>query len=546
VKTFSTKSRTELLHQLNRLSFDVLVIGGGITGSGIALDAASRGLNVILIEMQDFGAGTSSRSTKLIHGGLRYLKQFEFKLVGEVGKERQIIHRNAPHLVRPELMLLPIFKKGSLGKFSTRVAMWAYEFLTGMKSEERHQFLNVNKVGNREPLLNKEDLLGGILYYEYSTDDARLVISVLKEAVSRGARAINYLKVTGFIYEHGKIKGVKTEDQLDAGAYTIHAKYVINASGPWVDELDCLDNTAQGNKLQLTKGVHLVVDHQKLPVKQSVYFDTYDKRMIFVIPHGRKTYIGTTDTFYSGDKQDPLIAAEDKTYLLKCVNDYFKGCLLKLSDIESGWAGIRPLIKKNGKKPSEISRKDEIFNWKSGLITIAGGKLTGYRKMAQRVVDLVAEKIAIAEQRKLPVCSTHKVFLSGGNIGIQAFSLFLENKVKEGLVLGLSEEESSALVRRYGSEIDALYTIIKELKEDPDPILPLSLRAELLYVINNEMCLSPSDFFIRRTGMLYFEIDSVEKYAVPLVTYMQGILKYDESLKARYDKEIQEAILNAR
>lgn len=548
MNTFSAKNRTETLQQLSQISFDMLVIGGGITGAGIALDAVSRGLSVILIEMQDFGAGTSGRSTKLIHGGLRYLKQLEFKLVAEVGKEREIIHRNAPHLVRPEPMLLPITKNGSLGKFSTKLAMRVYELLSGVKREERHRALNVSQVVEREPLLKKENLLGGILYYEYRTDDARLVISVLKEAVLRGAKALNYLKVTGFTYDQGKINGVKAEDQVGSNVHHIRAKYVINASGPWVDELDSLDSTAQGNKLQLTKGVHLVVDHLKLPVKQSVYFDTHDKRMIFVIPRGRKTYIGTTDTFYNGDKQEPLITEEDKGYLLRCVNDYFAGPVLISSDIESAWAGVRPLIKKSGKKPSEISRKDEVFNWKSGLITIAGGKLTGYRKMAQRVVDLVAEKIKTTEQRKLPLCSTHKISLSGGNTGTQTFSQFLENKIREGAALGISEEEASVLVNRYGSEVGELYNIIRELKEKegPAPDLPLSLRSELLYVINNEMCLSPSDFFIRRTGMLYFDIGTVEKCRTTISACMQSALKWDETLKVRYHKEFQRALSMAR
>jgi glycerol-3-phosphate dehydrogenase len=548
LNSFSAKSRTALLQQLDEVSFDVLVIGGGITGAGIALDAASRGLKVGLIEMQDFAAGTSSRSTKLIHGGLRYLKQLEFKLVAEVGKEREIIHRNAPHLTRPDLMLLPITKNGSFGKFTTQLGMWVYEFLAGVKREERHRVLSAIDTTDKEPLLKKETLEGGILYYEYRTDDARLTISVLKEAVSRGALALSYLKATGFIYEQGKIKGVEAEDQLNKRLYKLHATYVVNASGPWVDELDSLDDKSHANKLQLTKGVHLVVDHQKLPVRQSVYFDTYDKRMMFVIPRDGKTYLGTTDTFYNGDKLNPLITDEDKAYVLKCINDYFAGHSLTLSDLESGWAGIRPLIMKPGKKPSEISRKDETFVWDSGLITIAGGKLTGYRKMAQRIVDLIAKKIEIAGQKKLPACSTDHILLSGGKLGSMHFPEFIKHKIPAGITLGLSYEVAEKLLNRYGSETDMLYEIMKALKEteSPNHDLPLWLRGEIVYAIEYEMCLTPSDFFIRRTGMLYFDIDSVKSYRTALINYMKGILQWDSTLTEYYDKELQQAILNVQ
>ena len=321
----------------------------------------------------------------------------------------------------------------------------------------------------------------------------------------------------------------------------------MNASGPWVDELDSLDNKTHGNKLQLTKGVHLVVDHQKLPIKQSVYFDTYDKRMMFVIPRDGKTYLGTTDTFYKEDKLNPLTTEEDRIYLLKCVNDYFS-CSLKLSDIESSWAGIRPLIKTAGKNPSEISRKDEIFEWESGLITIAGGKLTGYRKMAQRIVDLLAKKIAVAEQKKLPACSTHQILLSGGKIDSESFSEFVKDKMRAGIALGLSPREAETLAHRYGSETDKLHTILNTLikNEDATNRLPLSLRAELIYVIENEMCLTPTDFFIRRTGMLYFDMDSAKKHSADLISYMQQILKWDKTLAQRYTEELQEAVLNAQ
>ena len=522
-------------------SFDLLIIGGGITGAGIALDATARGLKVALIEMQDFASGTSSRSTKLIHGGLRYLKQFEFKLVAEVGKEREIIHRIAPHLTKPECMLLPIVKGGSLGKFSARIGMRIYEWLAGVKKEEKNKSLSIEETSFAEPLLRKENLLGGILFYEYRTDDARLTIEVMKEAVSRGALALNYMKATGFIYENGKIVGAKTENVLTGNNYSIKAKYVINATGPWVDEIDDLEKNRTPHKLHITKGVHLVVDHKKLSVKQSVYFDTFDNRMIFVIPREGKTYIGTTDTFYEGILTEPRITTQDKKYLLKCVNDYFPKCKLELEDIESSWVGLRPLINKPGKGASEISRKDEVFVSDSGLLIIAGGKLTGYRKMAQRIVDIVAEKMKRSENKIIPACTTQEIQISGGKIFGISFSDFLRSKTQEGISIGLTEVEAKTLTQRYGSNVDELFSLINKLQAKKSD-LPLILRAQLIYAIENEMCCTPSDFFIRRTGLLYFDIAKVKTYKEELGIYWQNLLSLSKEYCDRHMADLQNAI----
>ncbi|MFI5141231.1 MAG: glycerol-3-phosphate dehydrogenase/oxidase [Bacteroidia bacterium] len=523
-------------------SFDVLIIGGGITGAGIALDATARGLKVVLIDMQDFASGTSSRSTKLIHGGLRYLKQLEFKLVAEVGKEREIIHRIAPHLTKPERMLLPLVKNGSLGKLSARFAMWIYEWLAGVKKSEWHKVLTDEETSITEPLLRKDNLLGGIVFYEYRTDDARLTIEVMKEAVSRGTLAVNYVKATGFIYKDEKITGAAVIDQLTNNAYEIRAKYVINASGPWVDAIDDLENAPNVHKLHITKGVHIVVDAKKLPVKQSVYFDTFDKRMIFVISRDEKTYIGTTDTFYEGDLVNPKITLEDKNYLLKCVNDYFPETKLSLTDIESGWVGLRPLVNRPGKGPSEISRKDEMFISNSGLVIIAGGKLTGYRKMAQRVVDAVAEKYKADENINIIECITDKIQLSGGKIDNNlSFFNFVKSKIARGIALGLSTIEAEKLINRYGSNIDELYLIIENLKTE-NSNLPIILRAQLIYTVENEMCIAPADFFIRRTGLLYFDIETVKKYRIELSVYMQKLVLRSDELVNKFNAELAKII----
>lgn len=538
MNSFSAKNRTSVISNISNTSFDVIVIGGGITGAGIALDATSRGLKVALIEMQDFAAGTSSRSTKLIHGGLRYLKQMEFKLVAEVGQERAIVHRNAPHLTKPEHLLLPIVTDGSLTKFTARLGMTIYEWLAGVKRSEQHIVLSKEQTIVAEPLLRKDNLLGGILFYEYRTDDARLTIEIMKEAVDRGAVALNYMKATSFTYTNGKISGVVCEDQFSKQRIEIKGNYVVNATGPWVDEIDDIDKKQEQHKLHITKGVHIVVDWNRLPLKQSSYFDTHDKRMIFVIPREGKTYIGTTDTFYKGDIVNPGITQEDITYLLKCTNDIFPEAKLKDSDVESNWVGLRPLIQKPGKGPSEISRKDEIFESASGLMTIAGGKLTGYRKMAQRIVDLIAKKIKNNEGKTIVQCSTATIALSGGKIPqTGTFDGFIKYKTQKGKALGIDSKEIETLVNRYGSNIDAIFSIVEKLKTEHSEI-PLIIRAQLHYCIEHEMCSTPNDFFIRRTGALYFDIKTVEKWASPVLLYMKNIIKWDDTLTATLDKEL--------
>lgn len=551
MNSFSSKDRSAILDQMQETHFDVLVIGGGITGAGIALDATSRGLKVGLVEMQDFASGTSGRSTKLIHGGLRYLKQMEFRLVAEVGKEREIIHRNAPHLTNPEKMLLPIVKQGSLGKFSSRLGMWLYEWLAGVKKSERHKILNKSETILAEPLLQKkEDLLGGVLFYEYRTDDARLTLEVLKEAVERGATVLNYSKVTGFSYTDSastenekKINGAFVTDQINQQKITVNATCVVNAGGPWVDELDDLESNKKIHKLQITKGVHLVIDQKKIPVSQALYFDAHDKRMLFVIPRDGKIYIGTTDTFYNGDLQNPEVTSEDKNYLLNCVNAFFPENKITFSDIESSWAGLRPLINKPGKGPSEISRKDEIFIYDSGLITIAGGKLTGYRKMAERVVNKVVARIQQKENRNFESCATSKIQLSGGKINQAiSFSEFVKTKTAEGVALGLSEKLATELVRRYGSNTDALFKIAIQLHSTESNALPLILRVQTVYAIEHEMCVTPSDLFIRRTSLLYFDVASVTKWKKELIDYMQTILKFDNTQAQGHLNELEKIL----
>ncbi|MEM1407156.1 MAG: glycerol-3-phosphate dehydrogenase/oxidase, partial [Bacteroidota bacterium] len=464
----SALERKQSVERLKNTEYDLLVIGGGITGAGIALDAASRGLKTALVERDDFASGTSSRSTKLIHGGLRYLKQFEIALVREVGRERAIVHKNAPHLVPSERMLLPLTKDGTFGKFATSVGLMVYDVLAGVESADQRKMLSKEEALKKEPLLDESVLEGGGIYAEYRTDDARLTIEVIKTAVQHGADCFNYVSAVDFLYDDGKVAGVKATDHLAEEDFEIKAKYVTSAAGPWVDELRDKNHSLSGKRLHLTKGVHIVVPKSTFPLRQAIYFDVPDGRMIFAIPRGLVTYIGTTDTDYTGDKNRILTNTQDVSYLLDATNSAFPSVNLKISDVVSSWAGVRPLIHEEGKSASEISRKDEIFESETGLLSIAGGKLTGFRKMAEKIVDVVAKKFKVSHpETSLSSCTTHNIALAGGVFSgakeVKVFKCSLEKRLQQ---YGFDEYMAFYLVSNYGKQADSILAIYDSLKEN--------------------------------------------------------------------------------
>lgn len=544
---FSNIYREETVETLKKEKFDVVVIGGGITGAGIALDATTRGMKVALVEMQDFAAGTSSRSTKLVHGGLRYLKQFEIKMVAEVGKEREIVYENGPHVTTPEWMLLPMHKGGTFGKFSTSIGLRVYDFLAGVKKSERRKMLSADETLKREPLVKKEGLKGGGYYVEYRTDDARLTIEVMKAAVDKGATPINYTKVDKLLYENGKVNGVQVGDLLSGDAYEIYADKVINAAGPWVDSIREKDQSKNGKTLKLSKGVHVVIDQSRFPLKQALYFDTPDGRMIFAIPRAGKAYVGTTDTFYDGDPAVPTVTSEDRAYLLKSIHYMFPEVNITDDDIESSWAGVRPLILEEGKDPSEISRKDEIWESDSGLITIAGGKLTGYRKMAKTTVDLLSGKLAQQSNKTYPASSTKGMPISGGDVGgSRNFSDYIKQHVQMGVDSGLAAKDAKEILAMYGSNAPVLFDIAKnEGDGGANSGLPKKLFVQLKYAVDHEMAATPVDFFYRRTGTLLFDIDLVQTHKHAVIDYMAGYFGWTESTKMERTNQLEQEILSA-
>ncbi|WLD94024.1 glycerol-3-phosphate dehydrogenase/oxidase [Alkalihalobacillus sp. AL-G] len=536
---FSVQNRTRWLEEMQDSKLDVLVIGGGITGAGVLLDAQKRGLSCGLVEMQDFAAGTSSRSTKLIHGGLRYLKQFEWKLVAEVGRERKIVYRNAPHVTQPIEMLLPIIKGGTYGILMTNVGLMLYDFLAKVEKHERRTMLNKEETLKRVPMLKADGLKGSGRYIEYRTDDARLTMEVLKTAIRTGAYAVNYCRAENLLYDKGKVTGVQVVDSLSGASYTIKADVVVNATGPWVDDIRALDRSKNDKHLHITKGVHLIVSNEKLSLHTAVYFDAPDGRMIFAIPRDGKVYIGTTDTFYEDDRVHPTITPKDRHYLLEAVNAMFPEADLSEKDIESSWSGLRPLIHEEGKDPSEISRKDEIFLSKSGLVTIAGGKLTGYRMMAKRTVDSIVKRMNRNDIERS--AKTGTTILSGGEVGgPEQFSAFVKRATEQGVQAGFEHDIAETLSKRYGSNVEKLYEIARwHLGIQGEDKLPIWLQATLIYSIEEEMTATLTDFFIRRTSQLYFHIDEVEKWKEPVRSFIGDYLNWtvEEAEKNRLKLE---------
>ncbi len=545
MNSLSSLDRQQLLAQLKEGPFDVLVIGGGITGAGIALDASARGMRVALIEKHDFASGTSSRSTKLIHGGLRYLKQFEIALVREVGRERAVVHRLAPHLVVAEKMLLPIVEGGTFGKFLTSFGLMVYDVLAGVESEDQRVMLSKEKTLEEEPLLDATILRGSGLYAEYRTDDARLTIEVIKTAAQHGALSASYMEGTEFLYnKKGNVRGMRCLDRLSGESLDIKAKYVVSAAGPWVDTLRQKDGSLSGKRLHLTKGVHIVVPHDKFPVRHSIYFDVPDGRMIFAIPRGKVTYIGTTDTDYHDSLDHILTNLEDVNYLLEAVNHFFPDIHLEVADVVSSWAGLRPLIHEDGKSASELSRKDELFVSPQRLISIAGGKLTGYRKMSEKVVDLVAKKMR-KKGKEVGPCTTKNLVLTGGDFDSEeAISTFKQKISSQLKPLGLGDYEAGYLIANYGTQVTQLISHVHTLSGN-DTQLNL-LRAELWFCIHQEAVHGAVDFFSRRTGRLYFDIEKVKKYGPTIVDEMGTVLQWAPAHLAAEQASLAQAIQEAQ
>lgn len=383
-------SRSAMLEALQGAptTYDLIILGGGITGAGVAWAAANAGLQVLLLEQGDLAGGTSSSSTKLIHGGIRYLKQFDLGLVREGVHEREELIRLAPSLVHPAEFVYPIYKEGAERLWMLRLGLRLYDWFAGQRNLHPHQVRSIEELLADEPLLRQEGLEGGARYADCLTDDARLTLAVARAAAAAGAVILTYAKVTSFTYDwDGRVDGV-TGALAEGEAFAYKAKRILNATGPWVDNVRHLDQRSARPLLRPTKGAHLTVEREALPLQRPTVLFGPDGRLMFGIPRGARTYLGTTDTDWQGDPATLRVDRADVSYILTAANHAFPGANLSESDVRSVWAGLRPLVAASDNAgPSQLSRDYRLIRSATGLYSVAGGKLTAFRAMALSILQ---------------------------------------------------------------------------------------------------------------------------------------------------------------
>lgn len=596
---FSRETRRLALQRMQDRTLDLLIIGGGITGAGVALQAAASGLDTGLIEMQDFAEGTSSRSTKLVHGGLRYLKQFDVEVVSDTVSERAVVQQIAPHIPKPDPMLLPVYDEpgSTFSMFRLKVAMDLYDLLAGVtNTPAANKVLSAEDVLKREPDLQKEGLLGGGVYLDFRNNDARLVIENIKRANRDGAYIASHVKAEDLLFDdNNQIIGVRARDLLTDQVIDIKARLVINTTGPWSDTVRNFSNEGkQIHQLRPTKGVHLVVDRQKLNISQPVYVDTglNDGRMIFVLPREDKTYFGTTDTDYHGDLEHPTVTKEDVDYLLNIVNKRFPEAELTIDDIESSWAGLRPLLSGNSASdynggnsgklsdesfeelidsvkdyiahknhredvekaishvesstsekeldPSAVSRGSSFERDDNGLLTLAGGKITDYRKMAEGAMETIINILDKEYNRKFKLINSKTYPVSGGEINPSNVDSEIEAYAQLGTLSGLSIEDARYIANLYGSNAPKLFALTRQITEAEG--LSLVETLSLHYAMDYEMALSPTDFFLRRTNHMLFMRDNLDSLIQPVIDEMAKHYQWSDQDKTFYEEELHETL----
>jgi glycerol-3-phosphate dehydrogenase len=527
---FSRESRAADLAQMAAECCDVLVIGGGITGAGVARDAALRGLRVALVERRDFASGTSSRSSKLIHGGVRYLQQGDVGLVLEAAEERRILRRIAPHLTQPRPMLVPAYGVGTHTKLN--VGLWTYEKIAGIPESERHEMLDRDAALEREPGLKPDGLTGAALYPENLTDDARLVLATVRSAKRAGALVASYAEARG-MSPNGRVTRVHVHDLEDGRDLTIEAKVVVNAAGPWSDSVRALEGPITGAKLHLTKGIHFVVHKRDLPIRDMVIARAPDKRQIFAIPRGEVVYVGTTDTDYGAAADYPKIDGEDVDYLIGALRAVFPAVTWGAERVISAWAGLRPLIHEDGKKPSEISRKDEIAVSSAGMISVAGGKLTTYRKMAEKVVDLAIERLGISRST-----TTADVPIEGGNLPAPPEEYACDLAARHAQA-GIPAEVIDRLVLHHGTAADDLLTRAAAAHSGLLSGKTI-LEVEVDHAVESEMAMHLIDVLERRLRLLLFDPARGLDVAGVVAARMGTMLGWDSERRRRELDEYSE------
>ena len=524
---FSYLERRRWLQEAADDPVDLLVVGGGITGAGVAREAALAGLSVLLIDKGDFASGTSSRSSKLVHGGLRYLAQGDLALVKEAARERAVLRRLAPHLVRPIPMMLPA--SSMAGRMKLQAGLWTFDRLAGKSAEGGFRTLDRNDTLSCEPGLRSDRLAGSVLFNEYTTNDARLTLETIKSASSFGAKAANYSELESVTHGPAGVKAL-IRDRVSDESLQVSARAAVNAAGPWFDRVSAMLDSSAKPQTQLTRGIHLVVPHETLPANNLVALRSPDGRPTFVVPCGDLIYIGTTDTHYEGSLEEPGVSDADVDYLLESVLLTFAEGP-KRSDIVGVWSGVRPLLREEGKDPSEISRKDEVKVGPGPIVSIVGGKLTTYRKMAERVLAKVCDVIRRAPEAER---SSKEVSLIGGSADEQAAARALSTSAKEG-------QEVNRLWGNYGLEALKIVSLMERGDASADRLFngEQLTAAELAYMVDHEMVIHVDDVLRRRNRVGMFETANSVELADAVARELGGVFSWSDE---RVDSERDEFV----
>jgi glycerol-3-phosphate dehydrogenase len=529
--------RADALHRLGDEEFDVLVVGGGITGVGCALDAVSRGLRTALVERDDFASGTSSKSSKLVHGGIRYLQQREIGLVYENLRERHRILENAPHLVRILPFLIPILSRdGLIDRRIARAlgaAMWMYDLTGGLRIRKRHERLTKAEALRHMPTLRADNVASAYLYYDCRTDDARLTLAIARTAASHGAAVANYTRVVSLLKgADGKVCGARVE--ADGKELDVRARAVVNATGVWSDDLRTMDEGSHTQSIRPAKGIHISVPWSKVRNDIAAIVPVpKDKRSVFVVPWGDVTYVGTTDTDYDGPIDDPQCTPEDVDYLLDAINLAIEEPVGR-GDVVATWAGLRPLLRTaSSERTADLSRRHGVHVSENGLVTINGGKLTTYRLMAQHTIDAVVR--AVLFKRRRMRSGTKRLTIIGG----------------EGFESAPADGEPSLhehLAGRYGTEMSAVLDLVqadRSLGEALVPGLPYQ-RAEAIHAVRHEMARTLDDVLSRRTRARLLARDASAAAAESVAALLAPELGWDDVEAARQVADYRAAIARER
>ncbi len=523
----SPAGRVGALREMVAEPLELLVVGGGITGAGVARDAALRGMRVGLVEKTDFGAGTSSRSSKIIHGGVRYLEYLQLGLVRESARERRILRRLAPHLVHPLPFLYPVYRGESLLKIQAGLKL--FDLLAGNPRGERSRRLDPEGTRKYLPGL-REPLKGSVLYPEYITDDARFTLANIASAATAGARVANHARVERFLVESGRVVGAAVRDLERGRDFEVRADVTVNATGPWAQRTLLQSGFDVPSPLVPSKGIHILLERSRLPLRAATFLKSSTGRAGLAMPRGPWVYVGTSDEEYRDDLDHARATGEEARELLEMTRDCFPGAGLEFRHIRATWAGIRPLIREEGKATRDMSRHDEIWSTPPGLVTIAGGKLTTYRPMARRILRAVAR----ANGRSLPGRDRTAEVPLAGNPGEdpERFHRRVRTRLRRE---GVAEVTLDRIEQLYGTEAETLLTYGEE---DPDWLRPLAprtpaLRGEVRLAVEREMALTLEDILDRRLALLLFTTDGGVEASGEAADIAGGLLGWDRDRKSR-------------